>query len=221
MLLGLFMVFAPVIGYVSQYKSIATTRSSEGFSTRVCLILLLANILRVYFWIGKQFDDTLLYQSLVMIVAQLTMLHLCVSVKASDSILTRQRRDIYQYMTSAFSPSDFWDWDVFPPYLVFLGAYSVFFLMLTYMFIYVPSFFELLGALSLTIEAMLGVPQLIQNYQKRSTKGLSFVLIGSWFIGDLFKTSYFYFTGAPNQFVFCGTFQLLVDGLITYQMLTY
>ncbi|GAM22236.1 hypothetical protein SAMD00019534_054110, partial [Acytostelium subglobosum LB1] len=193
MLTSVLMVFGPVIGYVSQYKSIAQTRNVEGFSNKVCLILLLSNILRCFFWVGKQFDSTLLYQSVVMIIAQLLMLHLCVSIRSSDSI-TRSR---------------------------FLSAYSFFFLLLTYTFINTPWFFEALGSLSLAIEAMLGVPQLIQNYKKHSTKGLSAFLIGTWFVGDFAKTLYFYFSDAPSQFIYCGLFQLLVDVAITFQMMTY
>jgi len=46
-------------------------------------------------------------------------------------------------------------------------------------------------------------------------------LIVSWFIGDGFKTIYFIFIGAPTQFIMCGALQLLVDILISFQILTY
>jgi hypothetical protein len=44
------MIFGGVVPYIPQYRSIQTTRSSEGFSTFVCFILLVANILRILFW---------------------------------------------------------------------------------------------------------------------------------------------------------------------------
>eukprot|EP01132_Coremiostelium_polycephalum_P006267 gene6267-7807_t len=99
--------------------------------------------------------------------------------------------------------------------------YTFTFLVASYIFLFVPPFFELLGTLSAFIEAMLGVPQLKQHYDRKSTRGFSYVLIGTWFIGDLFKTVYFYYTSAPTQFLFCGTFQLLVDIAITFQIMTY
>ncbi|EFA77529.1 hypothetical protein PPL_12132 [Heterostelium album PN500] len=216
MVFSLIMVFGPVIGYVSQYKSMKETRNAEAFSSKVSLILLLSNILRCYFWIGERFETTLLYQALVMIVAQLLMLQLTVSLKASDSI-SRSRRSLSQ----SFTAQPFWEWDSLSPYLMFLAGYSGLFMLLTMMFYGSSSFFDLLGTLSLTIEAMLGVPQLYQNYKNGSAKGLSFVLIGSWFLGDLFKTLYFFYNNSPNQFIYCGLFQLFVDVAISYQILTY
>lgn len=44
------MVFGGALPYVPQYQEIQRSGSSEGFSTRVCLVLLLANILRIFFW---------------------------------------------------------------------------------------------------------------------------------------------------------------------------
>lgn len=80
---------------------------------------------------------------------------------------------------------------------------------------------ELLGFLALGIEACLGVPQLYQNLKKKSTAGLSYELIASWAVGDLFKTLYFVYSGAPLQFILCGCVQLAVDAAITFQIITY
>lgn len=44
------MVFGGVIPYIPQYRTISRTRDSEGFSTFVCLVLLIANMLRILFW---------------------------------------------------------------------------------------------------------------------------------------------------------------------------
>ena len=37
-------------GYIPQYREIAKTQNEEGFSTGVSFILLVANIMRVFFW---------------------------------------------------------------------------------------------------------------------------------------------------------------------------
>ena len=50
---------------------------------------------------------------------------------------------------------------------------------------------QLLGFLSLSIEATIGFPQLITNQVSRSVDGLSVFMIATWFFGDLFKTLYF------------------------------
>lgn len=44
------MVFGGVVPYIPQYLQIRRSRDAEGFSTYVCLVLLVANILRVCFW---------------------------------------------------------------------------------------------------------------------------------------------------------------------------
>ena len=44
------MVIGGVIPYVPQYRSIKRTENAEGFSTYVCLVLLVANQLRIFFW---------------------------------------------------------------------------------------------------------------------------------------------------------------------------
>ncbi|KAJ7416680.1 hypothetical protein BTVI_34871 [Pitangus sulphuratus] len=44
------MVFGGVVPYIPQYRDIRRTQNAEGFSTYVCLVLLVANILRILFW---------------------------------------------------------------------------------------------------------------------------------------------------------------------------
>lgn len=44
------MIFGGIVPYVPQYRKIRRTRDAEGFSTYVCLVLLVANILRILFW---------------------------------------------------------------------------------------------------------------------------------------------------------------------------
>lgn len=44
------MVIGGVLPYVPQYKKIKETDDPEGFSLHVCLALLIANSLRIFFW---------------------------------------------------------------------------------------------------------------------------------------------------------------------------
>lgn len=44
------MIFGGVVPYVPQYKEIYKTDNTDGFSTYVCLVLLVANTLRIIFW---------------------------------------------------------------------------------------------------------------------------------------------------------------------------
>ena len=44
------MIFGGVVPYVPQYWDILQSRDAEGFSMHVCLALLVANVLRIFFW---------------------------------------------------------------------------------------------------------------------------------------------------------------------------
>ena len=45
------MIFGGVVPYVPQYHDIYKSSNTDGFSTYVCLALLIANILRILFWL--------------------------------------------------------------------------------------------------------------------------------------------------------------------------
>lgn len=50
------MIFGGVVPYVPQYKEIYKTDNADGFSTYVCLVLLIANTLRIIFWYAIHFS---------------------------------------------------------------------------------------------------------------------------------------------------------------------
>lgn len=52
-------------------------------------------------------------------------------------------------------------------------------------------FGEMIGLISMSIEAALGIPQAYSNWSRRSVQGLSISMIGMWFLGDFAKTVYF------------------------------
>ena len=79
----------------------------------------------------------------------------------------------------------------------------------------------MIGYMSMSIEATLGLPQLFSNYKNKSVEGLSFMMIGTWFIGDFMKTIYYVIENQPFQFTMCGAVQLAVDILIILQIIAY
>lgn len=44
------MMFGGLVPYIPQYREIRKTTNADGFSTYVCLVLLIANTLRIIFW---------------------------------------------------------------------------------------------------------------------------------------------------------------------------
>uniref|UniRef100_A0A8C1L741 Si:dkey-246g23.2 n=1 Tax=Cyprinus carpio TaxID=7962 RepID=A0A8C1L741_CYPCA len=160
------MVFGGAVPYIPQYQDIQRTNNAEGFSTRVCLVLLVANILRIFFWIGKQFELPLLLQSVVMILTMLAMLHLCCSIQSSNRVSSKQHH------ITDLDLRYFWSWGSFEDYLIFCFAFTLLCAFITFLFLDWVLFVEALGSLAVMFEAMLGMPQLLQNYNNRSTRGM-------------------------------------------------
>lgn len=104
-LMDLVMIFSPLIGFVDQYKKIKETKNSEIFSTNVSLILIICNTLRIFFWIGKRFENVMLYQSIAMIIGQYFMLHVCHQ-------FSQNKKD----SSSLFNFSAFWKWNSYFTY---------------------------------------------------------------------------------------------------------
>jgi hypothetical protein len=204
------MVFAPIIGYIAQLSKIRENKSSEGFSKKIILILLIANILRIFFWFGKKFATPLLLQSIVMIIMQLVLLRYCVLYSNVKPSIT-----IYEF-------NHFWDYPFFFDYIYILGIVIFFLVALSNMFTFENHIYvETLGLLSASVEACLGLPQIYQNFKQKSTKSLSIVLVATWVFGDLFKTFYFIRSNAPFQLIGCGVFQIIADFLVIFQIYYY
>lgn len=93
--------------------------------------------------------------------------------------------------------------------------------LITYLLISNRFYIETLGFVALFSESMLGVPQLLRNLSKKSTRGMSVEMVVMWLAGDLFKSLYFIIRHLPAQFVVCGSIQVLVDILILIQVFWY
>ncbi|XP_034032920.1 solute carrier family 66 member 2 [Thalassophryne amazonica] len=209
------MVFGGSVPYVPQYQEIQRSSNTEGFSTRVCLVLLIANILRIFFWIGKQFEFTLLLQSIVMILTMFAMLHLCCAVQNNNRVSTKKHR------LSELDLHYFWKWSAFEDYLLFCFGFTVLCFVVTLLLLDSAVYIETLGSLALLFEAILGLPQMLQNFHNLSTKGMSVKMVLLWTAGDIFKTTYFVINESPTQFWVCGSVQIVIDVAILLQVLFY
>ncbi|XP_063155081.1 solute carrier family 66 member 2 isoform X2 [Candoia aspera] len=206
------MMFGGVVPYIPQYRDIKRTQNAEGFSTYVCLVLLIANILRILFWFGRHFESPLLLQSIIMIVTMLLMLKLCTEVRVANELNIKRRS------FSDFDLNSFWHWNKFADYVQCVLAFTGVTGCITYLSLDSGIFVETLGFLAVFIEAMVGIPQLYRNYQNRSTEGMSVKMVLMWTSGDTFKTVYFLLNQAPFQFSVCGLLQVFVDLAILLQV---
>ncbi|KAK2830090.1 hypothetical protein Q5P01_018021 [Channa striata] len=209
------MVFGGVVPYIPQYRDIRRTQNAEGFSTYVCLVLLVANILRILFRFGRYFETLLLWQSIIMIATMLIMLNLCTNVRVATELSTKRRSFI------DFDWNYFWSWTHFVDYVECVFAFTLVAAYITYLLLDSALYVETLGFLAVFTEAMLGTPQLYCNYQNKSTEGMSIKMVLMWTSGDTFKTGYFLLTHAPVQFWTCGLLQVGVDVAILFQVYYY
>jgi len=66
----------------------------------------------------------------------------------------------------------FWKWTDFKSYFGFMVLFASIGGVITYLFLDVPIFIEIVGFLAVLIEAMLGVPQFLRNSSNKSTVGM-------------------------------------------------
>lgn len=151
-----------------------------------------------------------------MIITMMVMLQLCIKVKYSGKNQHLVKRTFLEHPVEYF-----WNWTRFIDYAQALLIFTTVVGYLTYFLINVSSFIETLGFLAVFVEAMLGMPQFLKNYQNKSTQGMSKVMVLMWTSGDLFKTGYFLVKDAPTQFKVCGFLQVCVDLSILGQVMWY
>jgi len=117
--------------------------------------------------------------------------------------------------------ADFWHWTDLMSYIECTCAFTVVMGFLMYLFVDCPIFVESIGYTSLMMEACLALPQLIKNFNSKSTVGMSYMMVLLWAGGDLFKTGYFIIKQTPAQFIMCGVIQVTIDMLIMGQVAIY
>ena len=210
------IIFGGIVPYIPQYREIKKRENAEGFSLYVCLTLLIANSLRIFFWFGKRYEMPLLLQSILMIVTMFVMIKLCVTVQNRNQIIKARER-----VFADFDANFFWKWTDFQSYLDFMLLFAALVGILTYLLVDVPIFVETVGLLAVLTEAMLGVPQFVRNFSSKSTNGMSVIMVAMWTLGDAFKTCYFVIKEAPIQFAVCGALQVVIDVAILAQVYIY
>jgi hypothetical protein len=63
------------------------------------------------------------------------------------------------------------------------------------------------------VEAILPIPQVLENERRRSCKGFRLSVLANWLIGDVFKMTYFFLSegDVPLAFKACGLIQTVCD----------
>lgn len=203
---------APCLSFLIQAFKIKKQKSSYGFSKTIILILMLSNILRIFFWIGRQFGKPLLIQSFNMILTQVFLLYTSIKYEKDSSSNEIKRKPCF----------NFWNWVKFKYYLYFILIFTVILMFFSIIITFSnETYVNILGIFSTGIESLLGLPQLITNYQMKYTKNISIVMLLLWIVGDSLKIVYYVYQESPIHFIYCGEFQLVVDFLIFFQVFYY
>ncbi|KAF4555174.1 PQ loop repeat-containing protein 1 [Elsinoe fawcettii] len=211
----LFLVSSPITSYADQIYSIHKTHSSAGFSLDIPLIMLVASILKIFYWFGEHYDNALLLQAILMVCVQTVLLHVALENRPSLTTANAKPFDGMDRAEPLFSrrPYHFWQWRSSQPYWSFLAYYTLVLLVLGIFIGDSKKYIELQGYVALSIEAMLPLPQIASNQRNRSCKGFRLSVLLNWLIGDALKMSFFFLAESdiPWAFKLCGIFQALCD----------
>jgi len=227
----IFIIISPITSYADQTYSMHRAKSSAGFSLDIPLIMLVASMLKVFYYPGARFDTALLIQAFIMIVIQLVLLKIALDHRPSPSSKggeaaipfagARDREfDIPR-------PYNFWQWRSHKPYWQFLLYLFISLVALELLISPIPTLYALysagLGTIGLSVEATLPLPQILSNYKSRSCKGFRVSVIANWIAGDMMKMFWFFTATSeiPWTFKLCGIFQMCCDLFLGGQYFVY
>ena len=218
------MVFLPSIGYIFQAMKFKQTKSSKGFAKFLCLLLLLSNILRIFFWMGKRFRLALLIQAVVVIISQIYLIHVYLEFQ-EDQPFYNKERTITDYLTNwkeTLTPKKIWNWvDEVEYYKFIIFLFFIFSVMCSLAGFKNTKFFEVIGTISVSCETFIEIPQILENYKTKNTQNLSGAMVLMWFLGDLFKTTYNLMYKSPMQMIIGGIIMNCEDIVLSSQVLIY
>eukprot|EP00347_Sterkiella_histriomuscorum_P019285 403342230 len=95
------MIMGPCIGFIIQGFKMKKEQNSDGFSPLVCLILLTANILRIFWWYVARFSEVLLIAAMLMVLCQFVLLYLWVSIRLQNQKLKFDQVEVEQQETNS------------------------------------------------------------------------------------------------------------------------
>lgn len=207
-------IICPNIGYIHQYLKIKSQKSSAGFSKLVSFILIISFIIRIFFWIGYRFEYAILLNAIIGILMQLILLNGCISYNVDHHH--------EKAVSNFFAMKEFWAWPYFMDYLYFISFFTISLSLISNIIGYAnQTYVFFLGAMTALIEAFLGVPQVYEIFTSKNVGTISYILVMSWFVGDLFKLTYYLISNAPMQLLGCVSLQLLVDAIVICQIMYY
>jgi len=230
------IVIGPSLGYLMQLLKFNKTKSSKGFSKSICLIIYLSQILRVFFWIGKPFKITLLYQSILIICFQVYLIYLWIKYhdtesdknknqKQANDVRNNETKDIIEYIidwSDTISPNKIWNWTNIIEYYKFMFLIILLLLLICGVIgIHNAILVNVIGTISVISEASTLIPQIIVSCRKKKVGNLSMSMVALWFVGDSCKFIYNIIYKTPIQMIASGGLQIFLDFFSLMQIICY
>ena len=237
LLIDILMVIGPSLSYFFQSLKFKKTKSSKGFSKSICLIIYTSHILRVFFWLGKPFKITLLYQSILIILFQIYLIHLWVkyhkTIEPNKNINQNQinkfnvyeKKDFIEYIldwSDTISPNKIWNWSTKIEYYKFMSLYVFVLLIISGVIgIHNVILTNILGTISVASETSTLIPQIIISCRTKNASNLSFSMVFLWFIGESCKLIYNIYYKTPIQMIISGCLQIFLEFFCLMQIFCY
>ncbi|KAK4109508.1 hypothetical protein N656DRAFT_839180 [Canariomyces notabilis] len=222
-----FLILSPLLSYSDQAYSMYRTRSSAGFSLDIPLIMLVASLLRIFYFPGARYDNALLIQSFVMVFMQVIILKIALDHRPAPYSKGGEAATPFARVHETQRPFNFWQWRAPKPYWQFLLSLFVGLVVCELLLAPIPvvyqSYSSLIGIIGLSVEATLPLPQILANARSQSCKGFRVSVLASWLVGDAMKMFWFFTstTSIPLAFKVCGMFQAACDLFLGFQYMMY
>ena len=224
-IMNFLIVVGPSIGYISQGIKFKINKKSKGFCLSMCLKTILSSIFKIYFWVGKRYNIYLLYQAILVLLLQyyIIIFYLKYSEKDCMKLVQWQKKNKFsKTLKNFFDLKKFWGWDNLFSFLFYSVVLGILIGFVCFIFgIHNKIFMEILGYISTAIDVFLGLPQIFTNYKLQNARSLSTIMIGSFLLGDTFRTYYYVSTKSPFQFILCGFFQVTINIILMLQIFYY
>lgn len=181
---------------------------------------------RVFYWLGARYDFPLLIQASVMVFVQVVLLHVALIHRppfGAQHSLNKPFSGAADGADLATRPYNFWQWRSRRPYWHFLAYFTLTLAALQVLVGKNEFYIGIQGYVALGVEAILPIPQILENQRSRSSKGFRLSVLVNWLIGDAFKMTYFFLSegGVPWAFKLCGLFQATCDCYLGVQYWMY
>ena len=234
------MVIAPLLTYGLQIYRFNKNKSSKGFSKLICFLLFMGNLLRIFFWFGIPFKNTILYRSIGIVIFQIILIHLCIKYQdkielddnekqneqnePNEQLNISQEKPILYHLIHWEKTFDFqkiWNWNVEIEYYKFMLFIIIINTILCIILRNNSFFFNLIGTISSILETLISFPQIIENYKVKNSKNVSFCMIFLWFLGDSFRLYYNIRVKAPLQMTIGIGIQVGLNVIVCIQLYIY